>query len=256
MLIKLFKHEAKSVFRLLLPLYGAALVLTGLCKLTLLFGWFGSSNLWVAIPSGLLFAGTILGLVALMFTTVLIVVLRFYKNLLGDEGYLLFTLPVTPTQLLLSKLLIGVGAVLASAVLLFGCFVFLAWGAFSFPPLPAAVWLVLPMFGICLLAGAFMKCLVFYTAVCIGPSIVQNRLAGSVIAFVAISTISSVLLFILMLGTGAIAALTGLMPALLALPETSLILLLFGGASMVFLLYGIVLFFISRHMLTKHLTLA
>ena len=35
------------------------------------------------------------------------IAVRFYKNLYTDEGYLMHTLPVTPRQLLVSKLTVG-----------------------------------------------------------------------------------------------------------------------------------------------------
>lgn len=41
---------------------------------------------------------------------------RFYKNLLGREGYLMHTLPVTETQLILSKLLTSMVWVLCSGL--------------------------------------------------------------------------------------------------------------------------------------------
>lgn len=42
--------------------------------------------------------------VAIAVVTFLVVVQRFYKGLLGQEGYLMFTLPVPTWQLTLSKL--------------------------------------------------------------------------------------------------------------------------------------------------------
>ena len=40
-----------------------------------------------------------------MVLTAMIAIQRFNKSLIGDEGYLMFTLPVTHTQLLNSKLI-------------------------------------------------------------------------------------------------------------------------------------------------------
>lgn len=40
--------------------------------------------------------------------TAVILIQRFYKNLLGSEGYLMFTLPVTVSQHLFSKTIIAV----------------------------------------------------------------------------------------------------------------------------------------------------
>lgn len=42
--------------------------------------------------------------VAIVVLTAMIIIQRFNKNLIGDEGYLMFTLPVSHVQLLTSKL--------------------------------------------------------------------------------------------------------------------------------------------------------
>ena len=58
--------------------------------------------------------GRIVGLLSLVYTgviigtvvvTIMTIVQRFYRNLLGREGYLMYTLPVTETQLVTSKLI-------------------------------------------------------------------------------------------------------------------------------------------------------
>ena len=57
---------------------------------------------------------------------------RFYKNLLGREGYLMHTLPVTETQLILSKLLTSMVWVLCSGLVGIVCItVMVAVGVFD-----------------------------------------------------------------------------------------------------------------------------
>ena len=55
--------------------------------------------------------------VALIIVTLVLIFIRFYQNFFTDEGYLTFTLPVTRSQLLNSKLIAGVGTLLASVVI-------------------------------------------------------------------------------------------------------------------------------------------
>ena len=50
----------------------------------------------------LVYTGVIIGTVVV---TIMTIVQRFYRNLLGREGYLMYTLPVTETQLVTSKLI-------------------------------------------------------------------------------------------------------------------------------------------------------
>ena len=55
-------------------------------------------------------------IMALVIVTIVTVIQRFTKNLLGREGYLMHTLPVTETQLILSKLLTSMVWVLCSGL--------------------------------------------------------------------------------------------------------------------------------------------
>lgn len=106
MLFKLMKYEIKASARTLVPLYIAILVLSAVLAVGfsgILFDTVLSKkeNTFFGLLSLLLF-----GLyVALGVLTILSVIQRFNNNLLGDEGYLMFTLPIKSTTLLTSKLL-------------------------------------------------------------------------------------------------------------------------------------------------------
>ena len=52
-----------------------------------------------------------------MLLTLVLMVYRFYKNLMTDEGYLMFTLPVSRSQLIWSKLLVALVWSVLSTVL-------------------------------------------------------------------------------------------------------------------------------------------
>lgn len=99
MLGKLLKYEFKSTARIFLPLYSMLLVVA------IINGFFINSEVFSI--QGLLM--TIFGslLIALFVITVVVLVQRFSKNLLGDEGYLMFTLPVKTSSILLSKYLVA-----------------------------------------------------------------------------------------------------------------------------------------------------
>ncbi len=73
--------------------------------------------------------------VAIAVVTFLVVVQRFYKGLLGQEGYLMFTLPVPTWQLTLSKLLgATIMTILSGIVGILSVFILgsagINWGAF------------------------------------------------------------------------------------------------------------------------------
>ena len=120
MYLKLCKYEFKSIARTLLPIYLAVVVVSLINAFS-----FGVNDLFhagsmvtgygaaIQLPHA---ANTLVGLmqlvvflayfgvmVALFVLTLIVIIQRFYKGLLCDEGYLMFTLPVKPWQLIASK---------------------------------------------------------------------------------------------------------------------------------------------------------
>lgn len=67
----------------------------------------------IQLVSGLLYFAVF---VALIVATIMIVILRFYKGLLGNEGYMMHTLPVKPWQLITAKGIVAAGVVLVSII--------------------------------------------------------------------------------------------------------------------------------------------
>lgn len=109
MLGKLLKYEVKATARLFLPLYLAVLLFAGINKLFNPFKIIQTSkNLNLQSILGTLSIIVYFALiVAIIVMTLLIMIQRFYKNLLGDEGYLMFTLPVKSWEHIVSKLLVS-----------------------------------------------------------------------------------------------------------------------------------------------------
>mgnify|MGYP006988889638 CR=1 FL=1 len=62
---------------------------------------------------------TIGAIVAAVVMTVVLMVSRFYRNLLRNEGYLMFTLPVSAHALVWSKLIVSLVWFLLTALLIF-----------------------------------------------------------------------------------------------------------------------------------------
>ncbi len=123
MVKKLFKHEIASYLRLLIPVY---LVLLGIAAMGRLIQCFEAETMVYDLLRGSsLFAFAISASVAMLLTTIFCI-LRFYRNLFSGEGYLTFTLPVTTTQHLLTKLgtAVLVEAATFVAILLSTCLLF------------------------------------------------------------------------------------------------------------------------------------
>lgn len=120
MLGTLLKYEFKAVGRILLPLFGAWLIAAALLGLSI--GGDGGQSVLFMVLTALLYGGV--AMAALILTTI-ILIQRFYKNLLGNEGYLMFTLPVSTGQHIINKLLsasawgtIGTVVAIASGLLI------------------------------------------------------------------------------------------------------------------------------------------
>ena len=107
MLGKLLKQDFRATARIMLPLYAAVPVLglftnliTRLCE---------NQNGFLIRAIGALVSFVFsLSLIAAVVTTVVLMILRFYRNLMTDEGYLMFTLPVSTTELIFSKLIVSI----------------------------------------------------------------------------------------------------------------------------------------------------
>ena len=105
MLGKLLKHEIKAMGRIMLPLYAVMIFAACLFAFNLRMNMSGMAKFIAekfAIVTGVLFGAAVMVVGVVM---IVMVIQRFYKNLLGTEGYLMFTLPARTHELILSKAL-------------------------------------------------------------------------------------------------------------------------------------------------------
>lgn len=105
MLGKLMKYEFKALARVLLPLYGAVLLLAAVGHPLARRGS-QLEGIW-EIFAAMFFIFYILAIVASVLLTLFLVLQRFYKSMVCDEGYLTHTLPVHTGALVGAKLLTG-----------------------------------------------------------------------------------------------------------------------------------------------------
>lgn len=132
MLKQLLKYEFKATKSLYFGLYLALALLSVVLGVTFrqehaLAHSTSFQNLEVILM--VLYLSVIFAIAVLCFVST---VQRFYKNLLGREGYLMHTLPVTETQLILSKLITSMVWVLCSGLVGIVCItVMVAVGVFD-----------------------------------------------------------------------------------------------------------------------------
>lgn len=103
MLDKLIEYEFKSTARWFLPLYIFTLVMAPLTRLFISIPIF--KNKFLRPIPNIFEALYVLSIVVIIVATMLLIVLRFYKSMSTEEGYLTHTLPVSSTTLIISKLI-------------------------------------------------------------------------------------------------------------------------------------------------------
>lgn len=217
MLGKLLKYDFRSMFKQFAFIWPAALVLGLINRFTLNFQ-VKESSAWVRDHAGVLASSAevaaILAFVCVMvamFVVVLIfVVQRFYRGLLGDEGYLMHTLPVRTWELIASKLICAVVVTVISiivailAVLLLVPFTMAdLWDLFPgllktlFGLLRPGDYLFILEFLILVTVGGASSYLHIYLAMALGHLASKHRVAMSVIAYVGINVAGTVALNVL-----------------------------------------------------------
>ena len=209
MLGKLIKHEFRATARIRLPVMGALLALALLANLSLR-GLTGDANdikvLRILFVLTVIFFG--IGVVATAVMAVVIMVSRFYRNLLKDEGYLMFTLPVSVHELVWSKLLVSLVWFLATGLLIFLVMSLTALNLANtnlemiieqFPSwaeirrfldeagIRGQVLTLIFQIGLAILLTSIVGCLHFYAAMALGHMFTKNKILLSVVFFVGFS---------------------------------------------------------------------
>ncbi len=209
MLRKLMKYELKATGRVMLPLYLAvvalAAVLRGLAVWSQALHYDAVTGFDpVRVLLTLVTAAFFLALVAVPIAAVVLMIIRFKTNLLSDEGYVMFTLPVSSHKLVWSKLLTSavwfIGAALADCL---GVLILAAEEGFL-----SGLWqglrdlfaemtayyaangvLVIVELVILVLVVCFTTCLEFYCPMAIGHSFARHKVLLSVVFFFVIGAV-------------------------------------------------------------------
>ena len=210
MLGKLLKHELNATSRLLIPLYVALAVLTLVNHFALYLEAF--HGILGAVKGFLTFA-YVVALIGIVVVTFILIIQRFYKNLVTDEGYLMFTLPVKSHELINSKLIVAFLWSLASFVAVILSLLIVFYRADWFSELPT-FWelvtaeinrefgstslLLFIEFIVILITGIINNVLMVYVSVAVGQLINGHKLLGSFGAYIGINTALQILVVICM----------------------------------------------------------
>ena len=229
MLRKLCKYEFRSIFRTLIPIYIVVIAVSIITSISIAMNvdyadvkyvdnsvqWAIEMNLPYKLQHIFTFVMSLAYfavMVALFVLTVVIILQRFYKGLLCDEGYLMFTLPVKPWQLITSKGITAfVMTILSGIVSCISIFIMML-GSLPYPLKFLAElfslqnWIrifgrlneTVPMWGVYVLEfiilviiSSLASLYQIYASMAIGHLAKKNRILMSVVAYVAISMILS-----------------------------------------------------------------
>lgn len=194
MLSKLLKYEYKATARLFVPLYIALLVFALLNRLINPFQVLDSATTVLSLQgifsmlTIMAYFALIVGVVAM---TVVIMIQRFYKSLLGNEGYLMFTLPVPIWQHIVNKLLVALTWSILSYLVAMGSILIISGATGVWPQIAEALsafWLF-PLMALISLASAT---LMIYAAIALGHLFPKHKLIASFAMYCLLSIVSQV----------------------------------------------------------------
>lgn len=204
---KLLKYDFRSMFKQFAFIWPAALALALVNHFTV--NSLDSTNTAGETAAAVSMLVYVAILMAMFIVALVFAIQRFYKGLLGDEGYLMHTLPVRPWQLIGSKLLCAVVTTFLSVIVaILSILVIFPWGREDFQELFRGLgyifshWNIQATHGIigilefclmmlCSFATGFLQ---LYLAMSIGHLFNKNRVAFSVIAFIAVNAVMTTLL--------------------------------------------------------------
>lgn len=106
MLRKLLKHEFRATGRVMLPMY-LVLLVTAAASNVAGRGMQDSRSRILNVLAVLIIAAFAIAIAGAFILAFMLMIQRFYKNLLQDEGYLMFTLPVSVHQHIWAKLIVS-----------------------------------------------------------------------------------------------------------------------------------------------------
>ena len=205
-MLKLLKYEWKACARTCLPLYGVLILMSLISRILYVIPKNASLDFMLPAIGSMLYMGVMM---AAFVVTAVILIQRFYKNLLGSEGYLMFTLPVTVSQHLLSKTIIAVVMIALSGIAAFlsiGIFADMSFGTLFVDMIKGVARSGGLLFGLELLVLAVLgiadMALFVYMCMALGHLASRHRLLMSIVWYVVLSTALQVLMLMVMMGVG------------------------------------------------------
>lgn len=255
MLAKLFKYEFKATSRLIVPMYLIMLFMSLINRFTFNIDKNGGAG---EVISQFLMLTYVTTIVAVLIVTVSYMIVRFYKNLLTDEGYLMFTLPVKSHQHITSKLMITIfWTIVSIAAVLISLFITFATPA-TLPSAGRVLREVLLSFNkdfsvngslvavemlIMFVLGLISNILLIYLSIALGQLFTRHKIIGSFAAYMIVYTVLQFLAVALLIPFGLFMSKTP--------PSISFIPQVIFPISIVILAAGSVVFYLGTNYIFK-----
>ena len=215
MLRKLMKHEFRATGRVMGPLFGLLLIAALAARFSVGV-LLESSARFLNLLGGLFTTAFVIAIVGVCVMSLVLMINRFRTNLLGDEGYIMFTLPASVHQQIWSKLIVSaVWFIAAGLAVAAASFILVAQQGFweeirrgfaeIFRHLTAYYAFNGTAFLLELLAlifvGCCVLCLEFYAAMAIGHSFANHKVLYSVLSFLGLQFVMQLLSGGILVGT-------------------------------------------------------
>lgn len=217
MLGKLLKYEFTATRKLILPLFLVVIAMAALNRLVISIDAFDGV---LQIIPGSIMVLYILSLIAVLLLTSFYLVVRFYKNYMTDEGYLMFTLPVNSHQLTISKLVSAMIWTVATILVILisvlivvytpermtlfmeGLDTIIAELQVTFGT-PQTTILIIEI-GLYIFIASIYSTLMIYFAIALGQLFSNHKIVGAFAAYMGLYTITQVLSTLVLMLLGAL----------------------------------------------------
>lgn len=204
MVRKLFKHEFLALARLFIPVYAIFIAMSVFGRV---LQFFESDSMVYSIISTFSLIVYFVAVFAVILLTMIFCVIRFYKNLFTNEGYLTFTLPTTPTKLILVKLVTATAFEIATVLTVLFSLSILTMGEAYSEIVKAAVYLLKILEGhlgvhlwlyifeiiVALILATGTGLLLYYSCITVGQMFRKNRILAAVGVYFAYYIINQII---------------------------------------------------------------
>lgn len=272
MLGKLLKYEIKSTAKIIVPIYVVFLIIAILNRLC--FSVFPNYDLDYGNPIVSLFAIIFSTLLPIFFVIILvgcfiltyvIIIQRFYKNLMRDEGYLMWTLPVKVSSHIFAKLLVAMLWIICTSLVSLCAFAILFVNFYTlFPDIAelfsvfmygfqeilgittSQIWFSSLFFLFTTIMSMVSSIIMIYCCIAIGNLSNKHKIACSFLSYIVINIILQTLYTVIVFISSFIAVIADWNPSFPTMYASILISSAIATVILVGVFYGITHFILSK----------